>query len=198
MSEKTWLPWCQDEGPSSHSCYYVGWSRKAPSWQKLRKLEQNTKVFWVCGLIFIVLSGLVSQCGPFTRDDQLGPFFVVSVLLVLVFNKFFFSQNLMLTLQVSLFSEMPRKRWTWLRPVTCVIPVRRWSWKARWKNTDFLLLEQRQNKGMVAKLKIFDLIGNRYFVWFFLDSNNNDQIWFGEMSVFPLKPVEIICCWKFK
>ena len=37
-----------------------------------------------------MLSGLVSQCGPFTRDDQLGPFFVVSVLLVLVFNKFFF------------------------------------------------------------------------------------------------------------
>ena len=90
-----------------------------------------------------LLSDLVSQCGPFTRYDQLGPFFVVSVLLVLVFNKFFFSQNLMLTLQVSLFSEMPRKRWTWLRPVTCVIPVRRWSWKARWKNNDFLLLEQR-------------------------------------------------------
>ena len=54
-----------------------------------------------------VLSG---QCGPFTSKDQLGPFYVVSVLLVPVFNKFFFSQNLMLTLQVSLFSEMPRKR----------------------------------------------------------------------------------------
>ena len=90
---KTWLPWCQDEGPSSHSCYYVGWSRKAPSWQKLRKLEQNTKVFWVCGLIFIVLSGLVSQCGPFTRDDQLGPFFVVSVLLVLTFKNFCPAKN---------------------------------------------------------------------------------------------------------
>ena len=37
-----------------------------------------------------LLSDLVSQCGPFTRYDQLGPFFVVSVLLVLVFNKFFF------------------------------------------------------------------------------------------------------------
>ena len=148
---KTWLPWCQDEGPSSHSCYYVGWSRKAPSWQKLRKLEQNTKVFWVCGLIFIVLSGLVSQCGPFTRDDQLGPFFVVSVLLVLVFNKFFFSQNLMLTLQVSLFSEMPRKRWTWLRPVTCVIPVRRWSWKARWKNTFIIGTKAKQRHGGKTK-----------------------------------------------
>ena len=54
-----------------------------------------------------VLSG---QCGPFTSKDQLGPFFVVSVLLVLVFNKFFFSQNLMLTLQLSLFSQMARKR----------------------------------------------------------------------------------------
>ena len=53
--------------------------------------------------------------------------------------------------------------------------------KAWWKNTFsfliigtkakqrqggkiLLLLEQRQNKGMVAKLKIFDLNGNRYFV----------------------------------
>ena len=35
-----------------------------------------------------LLSDLVSQCGPFTRYDQLGPFFVVSVLLVLVFKKF--------------------------------------------------------------------------------------------------------------
>ena len=29
---KTWLPWCQVEGPSSHSFSYVGWSWKAPSW----------------------------------------------------------------------------------------------------------------------------------------------------------------------
>ena len=37
-----------------------------------------------------LLSDLVSQCGPFTRYDQLGPFFVVSVLLVL----FFFSAKI--------------------------------------------------------------------------------------------------------
>ena len=73
----------------------------------------------------------------------------------------FFSQNLMLLLQIPPFSQMPRKRWTWHHPITCVIPVRRWSWKARWKNNDFLLLEQRQNKGMVAKLEIFDSIGNK-------------------------------------
>ena len=89
-----------------------------------------------------LLSDLVSQCGPFTRYDQLGPFFVVSVLLVLVFKKFvlFFSQNLMLVLQIPPFSQMPRKRWTWLHPMTCVIPVRRWSWKARWENTDFFII----------------------------------------------------------
>ena len=35
-----------------------------------------------------LLSDLVSQCGPFTRYDQLGPFFVVSVFLVLVSKQF--------------------------------------------------------------------------------------------------------------
>ena len=52
--------------------------------------------------------------------------------------------------------------------------------------------KKRQNKGMLAKLKIFDLIGKKYFVWFFLDSNNNDRIWLGEMAVFPLKTEEMI------
>ena len=41
-----------------------------------------------------VLSDLNEKsCGPFTRDDQLGPFFVVSVLLVLTFKNFCPAKN---------------------------------------------------------------------------------------------------------